>query len=374
MPTKSKMAYLMHVDWDWIKQRPHFLYEELTRYYSVDLFYIYKVYDKHSGMNRNSWNVHSNSTVHKLRKLPLSGRFSVLRQAEWQLNRKVIRSLNQYEYIWITSPLLLDYISLEQLRNKIVIYDCMDDFLGFYPGLNVLDRLRELEIRLVKRADLVITSSEYLKNKMVKVYGEYMKSDPAVINNGISTSLLEDVRAAVNTELKENTPSSNLVNLMYIGTIGAWMDFDMLVRILDRLPECEITLVGPVETTVPSHPRIRNAGTVKHEELAAYARKADVLVMPFVLNELVRAVDPVKIYEYISFGKPIVAIDYDEMHKFLPFVHLYSSENELIALITQVRKGDLAVHDREQAIKFLKASTWEERGGCIVRILEGALR
>lgn len=370
MPTKSKMAYLMHVDWDWIKQRPHFLYEELTRYYSVDLFYIDKIYDEHSGGNRNSRNVHSKSALHTLKKLPLSGRFPALRQVERLLNWKVIQSLDQYEYIWITSPLLLDFISLELLNEKKVIYDCMDDFLGFYPGFNVLDRFRELEIRLVKRADLVITSSEYLKNKMVKSYGEYMKSDPIVLNNGISTSLLKDDGAVA----EENTPSSNLLNLMYIGTIGAWMDFDILLCLLDRLPDCVLTLVGPVETMVPSHPRIRCAGTVKHDELADYARKADVLIMPFVLNELVRAVDPVKIYEYISFGKPIVAIDYDEMHKFLPFVHLYSSENELISSITQVREGNLAVHDREQAMKFLKASTWEERGKRIVRILEGVSR
>ncbi|MGG3453181.1 glycosyltransferase [Paenibacillus rhizolycopersici] len=371
---KSIIAYLMHVDWDWIKQRPHFLYEELTRYYTVDLFYIDKIYDKHSGGNRNSRNVHSNSAVRKLRKLPLSGRISALRQVERQLNRRVIRSLNQYEYIWITSPILVDYISLEQLKQKIVIYDCMDDFLGFYPDTHGVERLRKLEIQLVERADLMITSSEYLKNKMVKLYGEHMKTDPVVVNNGFSTSLLQSHRSAAHLNPEENNLVSSLLNIMYIGTIGEWMDFDMLVRVLDQLPACRLTLVGPVEAAVPSHQRIRCAGTVRHEELAAYARKADVLIMPFVLNDLVRAVDPVKIYEYISFGKPIIAIEYDEMYKFLPFVHLYSNEKEFISLIRQVGKNDLITYDRKQAIEFLKASTWEERGKRIVRILEGVSR
>jgi glycosyltransferase involved in cell wall biosynthesis len=369
---KSKVAYLMHVDWDWIKQRPHFLYEELTRYYTVDLFYIDKIYDKHSEGNRNTRNVYSNSSVRKLRKLPLSGRFSVLRQVERQLNLRVIRSLTQYEYIWITSPLLLDYISLEQLKQKIVVYDCMDDFLGFYPETHVKDRLRKLEIQLVERANLVITSSDYLKNKMVKSYSEHMKAEPVVVNNGISTSLLQGHRTAILEHPEESSSPSNLLNLMYIGTIGEWMDFDMLVRVLDQLPDCRLILIGPVETVVPSHPRIHCVGTVKHEELAVCARKADVLVMPFVLNELVRAVDPVKIYEYISFGKPIVAIDYDEMHKFIPFVYLYSNESEFYSLIRQVGEGKLTTYEQQQTMKFLQASTWEARGERIFQILEGA--
>lgn len=128
MPTKSKMAYLMHVDWDWIKQRPHFLYEELTRYYSVDLFYIDKMYGSEAGRNRNSRDVFSESKVRTLKKLPLSGKFKGLRTIEWVMNRSIHQSLNQYDYIWVTSPLLLDFVSLDHLEDKVVIYDCMDDF------------------------------------------------------------------------------------------------------------------------------------------------------------------------------------------------------------------------------------------------------
>ncbi|WP_127576386.1 glycosyltransferase [Paenibacillus barengoltzii] len=371
MPTKSKIAYLMHVDWDWIKQRPHFLYEELTRYYAVDLIHTDKIYDKHSGRNRNSRNVHSASAISTLRKLPLSGRFQGLRQVEKLLNRKVIRSLSQYDYIWITSPILLDFISLEPLKQKIVIYDCMDDFLGFYPDSYKLNRLRELEICLVERADVMFTSSEYLKYKMVKSYGKYMKSEPVVINNGISNTLLKDDRAVSYIEPERDTLHSNLLNLMYIGTIGKWIDFAMILHILDQIPDCMLTMVGPVETTVPAHSRMHLTGSVKHDELTTYARTADVFIMPFVLNELVRAVDPVKIYEYISFGKPIIAINYDEMHKFLPFVYLYSNEKEFTSLVKQAGQGKLTMYDQHLAMDFLQASTWEERGKRIISILEG---
>lgn len=371
MPINSKMAYLMHVDWDWIKQRPHFLYEELTRHYSVDLFYINKLYSYKTGGNRNSWDVFSESKVRKVRKLPLSGRSKGLRIIERLINRSVDQSLKQYEYIWITSPLLLDFVSLDHLENKIVIYDCMDDFLGFYTGGRGTDRLRELEVRLVMRADRIITSSEYLKNKMINSYRQYLTSEPIVVNNGISPSLIKKDKKASLLKSDAKKTSPDLLNLMYIGTIGKWMDFDIILRVLDQVPECMFTLIGPIETKIPLHPRIQCIGTVKHDQLSEYAQTANALVMPFVLNELVRSVDPVKIYEYIYFNKPILVIDYAEMEKFKPFVHLYSEERELVQLVRKVRDKKIEPYSHADAIIFLRNNTWKDRCKHIVRIMEG---
>lgn len=373
MTTKSKMAYLMHVDWNWIKQRPQFLYEELTRYYTVDLFYIHKLYGNETGGNQNVRNVYSDSKVRKLGKLPLSGKISGLRGIERIINRSANQSLEQYEYIWITSPLLLDFFSLDQLENKIVIYDCMDDFLGFYSGTSGYDRLRELEIRLVARADQIITSSEYLKNKIETSYGECLNREPVVINNGISSTLFIEKKSGC-SKLEKINSNPKLINLMYIGTIGSWMDFHLILRVLDEFNECMFTMVGPVETKVPTHPRIKYVGTVKHDQLFDYAQQADALVMPFVLNELVRSVDPVKIYEYIFFNKPILAIDYAEMNKFKPFVRLYSGEKDFINLISELKDNKFTSYSQSDVIKFLRNNTWEHRCKHIISTLEGVRR
>lgn len=368
MPVESKIAYIMHVDWNWIKQRPHFLYEELTSYCSVDLFYINKLYGAKTN-NLNSRNVYSKSAIYTLNKLPMSGRFNGLRIMERLINQSVNRTLKQYDYIWITSPLILDFIPLTQLKDKVVIYDCMDDFLGFYSENRNLSRLRNLEIRLVKRANQVITSSEYLKKRMISFYHDYTDNEPVVINNGISRSLLNGQIPDI--QYIQTTSPPELLNLMYIGTIGEWMDFDMMLRVLEKIPDCMFTLVGPAETKVPSHPRIQCAGTVRHDQLPSYAQTADALVMPFVLNELVRAVDPVKIYEYIYFNKPILAIDYQEMRKFKPFVHLYSEESEFIDFIKKVRSDEIKLYSHKEARHFLESNTWKERCRQIIGILEG---
>lgn len=358
----------MHVDWNWIKQRPHFLYEELTKYYHVDLFYVDKLYSKNH--NKNSYDVYSDSKVKKIKKLPFSGKQKALQYIEKKMNRQSIQLLHNYDYIWITSPLMLEFISLDQIENKKVIYDCMDNFLGFYEGTNKVERLKTLEISLIKRSDVVFVSSRYLKQKIISLYRHYLRPDPIVVNNGISPSMYRQRSVVETNEAKEE----GLINFTYIGTIGEWIDFNSLNIVLDRFPNVIFTMIGPLEVKVPKHPRINFIGVVSHNELVHYANKAHALVMPFKLNELVRAVDPVKIYEYIYFKKPIIAVNYEEMHKFLPFVNLYSNDSELISLVNKIINEEYMKFSDEDIFQFLNKNTWDIRCKSIVSILKGATK
>ncbi|MEK4055170.1 hypothetical protein MHB84_16340 [Paenibacillus sp. FSL F4-0087] len=375
MTTRTKIAYLMHVDWNWIKQRPHFLFEELTRYYNVDLFYIYKFSDKHRNTILNSRTISTYSNINLIRKVPMSGRVKTIQWIERFINRNVIRSYENFDYIWITSPIILDFVPLDRFKDKLVIYDCMDDFLGFYDDSNKrINRLRLLEIELVRRADFIFTSSNYLKNKIVSSYKEHLRSIPVVINNGISPSIINSTKLTTiqgNSLHAQEEQQRGIFNITYIGTVGAWFDFDTVLYVLDQMSKVKFTIVGPIDTKVPVHPRLEFIGMVEHEKLKDYADKADAFIMPFVLSELVRAVDPVKIYEYILFCKPIFSINYGEMHKFLPYVHLYSHREELIKLINDLINSNIEMHSKEESIQFSLGNTWRARCRQIVDAIEG---
>lgn len=369
MLSKPKIAYLMHVDWDWIKQRPHFLYEGLTEYYQVDLFYIYKLIDTLKKCEKNSRNVELDYKVFKLKKLPYSGKIRAFRKVERIINWKSIRCIEEYDYLWITSPIILDFLPLSLLKGKVVIYDCMDDFLSFYNNPQTIGRMKCLEWSLVSHSQLIITSSNYLFNKVISSYGEYMKTIPSVVNNGISSELLDSIK--IGNSIKTFHSSPIYYKIMYIGTVGEWVDFDLILEVLYRIPQVKFTMVGPIDTKIPSHSRLEFIGAVKHEKLIEYATTADAFIMPFIINELVRSVDPVKIYEYIFFYKPIISIRYSEMDKFMPFVHLYSNEGQLMDLITNLIQGNLKMYSREDSIQFLYQNTWDARCKQIVAALEG---
>ncbi|MGM1050163.1 MAG: hypothetical protein ACQEXX_29130 [Bacillota bacterium] len=371
MLDKPKMAYLMHVNWDWIKQRPHFLYEELTRYYNVDLFYIDKLYDSHQNKNLNSRNSYSDSNVITLTKLPLSGRYRTLQGLEKLINRKALNSLEKYDYIWVTSPIILDFLFLERLKEKTVIYDCMDDFLSFYRDVDVVSRLRELEVHLIQRADVIFTSSSYLRDKIMSSYHAYISEPPYLVNNGLSDTFLQRNETKYIKKIEKLTPPNDMLNLMYIGTIGGWIDFELILSILHQIPNIMVTMIGPIDTKVPQHSRLNYLGVMGHDKIPYYAEQADALIMPFILNELVRAVDPVKIYEYIHFNKPIIAIHYGEMDKFLPYVKLYNNEAEFLTIVRNLHEYNKKSYTAEDRLSFLMRSTWSERCKQIVRVLEG---
>lgn len=359
----------MHINWNWIKQRPHFLYEELSYYIDIDLYYVDRLLDQSKHKINNVRNTYRSSEANKITKLPLSGRYTSLQQIEKLINRKIC--LKQYNYIWITSPLILEFIPLKELEGKQVIYDCMDDFLEFYHDSDKINRMKELELELVQVADIVITSSGFLKDKMQFVYGKHLKQDPILINNGVSSSLVSTLNAGGKYGHRKTGVKSQFINLTYIGTIGNWVDFELILEILNRAPNIIIKMIGPVDTRIPSHPRLHFVGIVDHHDIPHYANESDALIMPFMVNELVQSVDPVKIYEYILFQKPIIAVDYGEMYKFQSFVHLYSTLSDFMVYTHSLEKGELKVQSMESALHFLNQSTWKQRCEKIIEIIKG---
>lgn len=79
---------------------------------------------------------------------------------------------------------------------------------------------------------------------------------------------------------------------------------------------------------------------VEHHKLGETVAGFDCLLMPFVISEIVLYVDPVKLYEYIAWGKCIIASWYPEIDRFSDFVYFYHDSGEYVELIKIWRKRD----------------------------------
>jgi len=344
----KSIAYFMHVHWNWIKQRPHFLYEELAKKNFVDLYYVRKFHEK------------SLSDNHELLKIPFSSTSGSLLWLEKKINRRKINLNKNYDVVWITSPVMMQFIPEKFLEDKLIIYDCMDDYLEFDVNKKDIRRNYLREANLVKIADNVLTSSGYLKEKIMSRYADYLQKEPICVNNGISSEFIPNNLTETDC-LNLSYHESGIFNLTYIGTIGEWFDKDLILEIINNFDKVVVTLVGPIQIDIFDHPRLVKMGQVHHRELPEIAKKADAFIMPFILNELVLSVDPVKIYEYISFNKPIISVRYDEILRFEQFLFTYSNRNELLNIIGYLINGGKKNYSLEDAILFLKNSTWETR-------------
>ena len=121
--------------------------------------------------------------------------------------------------------------------------------------------------------------------------------------------------------------------------------------------------------TIPFHNRLEFRGPTAHSNLLAIMTKAKGLIMPFILNDLIQSVNPVKLYEYIYSGKPILATRYGESEPFSDYVFLYENYSDFKKFIQENIMTDRNL-DRERMQSFALNNTWEARTRQIIKIID----
>jgi glycosyltransferase involved in cell wall biosynthesis len=191
-----------------------------------------------------------------------------------------------------TMPTAADILFDLPLRK--VIYYCVDDF-STWPGLDHR-AVRTLEDQLIDRADRVIAVSETLVRRVA------MRNKTAtLLTHGV------DVDAWRPPDPARPRANAGVPTMLFWGLIDRRMDID----ILRALSDCgKVLLVGPQDNPDPAiarlaHVEIRPA--VPPRELPSLAGEADVLIVPYADLDVTRAIQPLKLKEYLATGKPVVA-------------------------------------------------------------------
>ncbi|MDK2887012.1 MAG: teichuronic acid biosynthesis glycosyltransferase TuaH [Thermosipho sp. (in: thermotogales)] len=162
---KKKMLYVMHIDWNWIKQRPQFLAEELAKFYDLTVVYTYGYRRKllvHNQKNNINRFVALYRLPHQRFRNTLFGR--IINDTILKLQFRMFD--NNYDYVWLTSPTYVNFIKNRFKKSKI-IYDCMDDNIGIKDDIE-RNKILKLEHELLSIADIVFVSSDNLKNVIKK--------------------------------------------------------------------------------------------------------------------------------------------------------------------------------------------------------------
>lgn len=339
----EKILYLMAIDWYWIKQRPQILAEMLSADYDITVAYHREVFIK-IGLRQTNDELKKSIPIPVI---PYRDKSRVIHYLQKRIFNHQVRNIEQFDIIWIGHPLLYRYIP-SSYQGKIV-YDCMDNHIALCNDLGIRKVIDKTEDALIERAELVITSSNKLKEKIKKKY----QKDSILVRNGFVTGQVHSPNILFN----EN------VNVGYFGTIAEWIDFNVLISSLNEISSLKYFFWGPILTNnIPQHDRIFFKGIIEHAQLWNAAKDMDCLIMPFIVNDVIEDVDPVKLYEYISMGKIIIAPYYEEIKRFEPYVYFYHNEDELIQLLNRLQKRDLkSKYTEVQQDTFLEENTWDKR-------------
>jgi glycosyltransferase involved in cell wall biosynthesis len=244
----------------------------------------------------------------------------------------------------------------------------MDDILEFEVLKKQYMELEDIEKDLFENAGFVLFSSEELKNRKVKKYNLDTNAY-SLIYNALDNKLIRTNIYNKYDNIFNKYKEQDYTIVTYIGTISNWFDFGLVQKSLEELDNIVYFLVGPVEHNVEviKHERIKYFGSIEHKYVKSLMLQSDVLVMPFKLNKLIEAVDPVKIYEYIALGKNILSVKYDELDKFSNYIHLYENYDEFKNILTNL---DNSKNDKNINNTFAEQNCWNDRAEKIVKLIK----
>lgn len=358
----QKMLYFCPVDWCWVKQRPQFLAETLADNFAVSVVYPYR--NKRKGLQKKH---PTNVKLFPLFSFPtLNGRLPFMSK----INNVILKLQFRWklysvkpDILWLTMPWQLPL--LPRKAHYKIIYDCMDDYAAITSRPSERNILIHQENQLLARADIIFASSAHLQKKLRERCAD--EKTVYLLRNGCNAKWI----SSFPEEQEHSSVQTKMLKLGYIGTIGRWFDFPLLLNSLAVANNVEYHLYGPVENGVdiPKHKRIIYHGVIEHDQLYQHTKEMHVLMMPFIVNDIVQSVDPVKLYEYIWMNKPILSVYYPEIERFGEFVLFYSTLDEFLFQLEQLRRHQSVKYSRQQGQTFLKENNWDARAAYVYTVI-----
>lgn len=207
--------------------------------------------------------------------------------------------------LWLYNPSYA--VALDVVPYRHLVFDLVDD-LAAYQGAD--RRRRDVVDRqvahLVERSDLLIVTA----NTLLERYGSRAR-EVIQIPNGYDDTLFSPSRtAAVPTSLRDISRPI----LGFVGTIFTLLDFPLMECVALHHSDKSLVLLGPIEasavpflTRLCSLPNVFHLPPVPQAEISAYVGSFDVCLNPFAQGSLADSVSPLKVYEYLAMGRPVVS-------------------------------------------------------------------
>jgi glycosyltransferase involved in cell wall biosynthesis len=241
------------------------------------------------------------------------------------------------------------------LGEEFVIYHCVDEFSAFSDTNG--QHIAELEGRLLRRADLVITSAERLRENKAKV-----NPNTVLVRHGVDFQHF--VKACdPATQIPEDIAKLPGPRFGFFGLMADWVDQEAMIATAKAHPEGSVVIIGKVApdcdvSAMKAVPNIHFLGRKPYTSLPGYCRAFDVALMPFTVNELTLNSNPLKVREYLAAGLPVVSTDIPEVRK-VGLCKLATSTEDFVRKVDECL-AEGGGPNRERAERIFEES-WDAR-------------
>lgn len=237
-----------------------------------------------------------------------------------------------------------------RLPHSLLVYHCADDYAsvgGFPRGLSALDE------RLCRASDLVVTTGPELRDQRLA----FNLNTVCVPNGADVAHFAKPVAPAADTR-GWGHPA-----IGFVGALAEWVDLELVAFLAANRPAWQIVLIGPDgerASALRGLPNVLVVGPRPYAALPTYLAAMDVALVPFRRGPVTEKADPIKTYEYLAAGVPVVATDLPALRRLGPVVRLAGSHEEFLhqvdAAVTAGRAAGSKARQAEAA-----RHTWDAR-------------
>jgi glycosyltransferase involved in cell wall biosynthesis len=227
---------------------------------------------------------------------------------QWSVRRVCRRLGFDRPLTWTFEPASAEVAG--RLGEGALVYHCVDEFSEF-SGTDKA-ALLELERQLMTKSDCVFVSSDrLLANK------RQYNPNTFLVTHGVDVA---HFRAACdpNTAVPEDMTALTRPVIGFFGLIADWIDLELIRFLADSRPDWNFALIGKHVTDLRAISGVKNIhilGPKPYAALPNYAKAFDAAILPFVVNNLTLAANPLKLREYLAAGLPVVATALPEAEK-----------------------------------------------------------
>ncbi|MDF9406790.1 glycosyltransferase [Pelotomaculum isophthalicicum JI] len=253
------------------------------------------------------------------------------------------------------------YFWLDKINHKNSILRIADKNSGFRKYTSAA---RVMETRLAQKVDAVIYSAHNLEEYVKSLRPKKMFHVP----NGVNFEHFAGGSRAMPPDYR-NIPRPIAI---YVGAMDLWFDYDLVSEAARELPNISFVLIGPAELARKKLQLLQNIhllGPRKYDELPPYLYNSDVGIIPFDVKghaDLVNSIHPLKLYEYMACGLPVVSVEWQEIKKLGSPAILCNSKEDFVKNLLELH---FISNNKIDYINYAKRQNWVKRIDNLIKIL-----
>jgi hypothetical protein len=262
------------------------------------------------------------------------------------------------DFVWITNT--SQYTITEIAEPKAVVARIADDNSEFKV---IPKNLRLAEDKLSARADALFATSSPLYDRLKPKYGDKLH----LLRNGVDFNHFQGTFKRPDEFKDIKTPI-----VLYVGAIEEWFNAEWVKVLAEKRKDLTVAIIGRVNTDmhgIEKLPNVKLLGLIQYERLPEFLAYTDAGIIPFKKTPLVESVSPLKLFEYMAAGLPVVSTSWMELERLQSPALLASSADEFTDMVSKVVDEGWKAKRGDEFKNYSKPHSWSARFDIVMEVI-----